>query len=215
MNIIAFICLSWQPCIKYLTYQLSLHRKGRGFTAPWPRLSVALMPFPRTMSRKGLKSHWWHLISLEFLVRFDLGKILATQQLTLCVCVCKRVNERGDYVSLSAVMWLQVCMSHSAFHKMSRWYVLEDNFRFLLSVWQWVRTPYPPGFTWCVEGGDTWKQPAGRTDGCRDLWSIDMCVSLFNRGLWIFKQHQLLHTATIMAQFSLLDPGKRTSPLSY
>lgn len=56
------------------------HRKGRGFTGSRPWSSSALMPFPRTMSRKGLKPHWWHLISLEFLVRFDLGTILATQQ---------------------------------------------------------------------------------------------------------------------------------------
>lgn len=52
---------------------LVLTGRAWGFTAPWPWSSVALMPFPRTMSRRGLKSHWWHLISLEFLVRFDLG----------------------------------------------------------------------------------------------------------------------------------------------
>lgn len=93
---------------------------------------------------------------------------------TDCVCVlCERVKGRGAYVSLSAVMWLQVCMSQSAFHEMSWWNVLQD------------------------------------------LWPIDMCVSLFNRGLWIFKQHQLLHTATVMAPFSLLNPGKCIYPLSY
>lgn len=33
---------------------------------------------------------------------------------------------------------------------------------------------------------------------------IDMCVTLFNRGLWIFKQHQLLHTAIVLAHWLIL-----------
>lgn len=89
-----------------LTYQLGPpHRKERGFTAPRPWSSAALMPFPRTMSRKGLKPHWWHLISLEFLVRFDLGKILATRQVTVGVRVWVCVCARGG---VPMCLWLQL-----------------------------------------------------------------------------------------------------------
>lgn len=44
-----------------------------------------------------------------------------------------------------------------------------------------------------------------------------MCVPhcLFNRGLWIFKQHQLLHAVIVLAPFGLLNPGKCISALPY
>ena len=58
---------------------------------------------------------------------------------------------------------------------------------------------------------------SSQTSGLQGSVGPVICVPqcLFNRGLCIFKQHQLLHTVAVLAPFALLNPGKCISTLSY
>lgn len=155
-----------------------------GFTASVV-IRGANVVFQEQWAERGQSLRWWHLISLEFLVRVDLGGDISQStsdcvHVCLRVCVCGETRERCEQVSVCAGGGRRECARPA----------VKRFFRFPQQTWPLA----------AASASGVWEQPAATAVGlpaAEILWPIDMCVTLLNRGLWIFKQHRLLHAAFV------------------